>query len=1398
MSARPTSNWFTRASALAMGAVLASVAAIPSAMAQSFNGSGTVVAGSANINTGAGTTDVSIFSPQAVIDWTPSDVAIGGGAIDFQSAGTTATFNGFSDFAVLNRIVPVDPTRPVQFNGTINGTIGVSVPVTGGKVYFYSPGGIILGANARVDVGALGLSTADPVFDLSTGDFVVGGAVTYNAAVDGTAVQILSGAQITAPVDFSSYVAVFAPVIRQDGLINVNGSTALVAGGAGTLTWNSGLFDVQVTVGTDGDGSGIAINHSGNTGGAIASGGGSDLHRVYMVAVPKNSAITTMINAGSMLGFDIAGAADTFGNTVVLSAGYDQSGDFQVPSSGAGSGAANITVTNTGVSSNLIVNAKGTSLVRAASGGITALASDAHIQGGVEARLESSGSGSSLTLAGNLSLTAANFGDTFSPSVTGGIAYLASNSGASLMIGGSAFLDASASSDAFSVAGNATGGTARVDIATGGLLSIGSDLFMSADGMGSGNGPMGNGTGGLAEIVATGSGASINIGGALFATARGVGGGSDGGQTGFAGGDGFGGTARIIAQGGNNITVQGMVDVRADGEGGDGNMARSGDGTGGLAVISAGTGSMLDLRSDVTVAALGRSGFGFNAQDGGNGFGGTAVVETTGTGAVVLVGNVLLVDSNGLSDGTGAQTGNGGNGTGGTSTIRSVQGSITVSSIASLQSDGQGGTAIDGAAGIGRGGRTALIADQGGSLNFNGVNGIALFMQAQGTGGSTSGMGNGGLGIAGMAEIFAMNGGAINTNGGDLEMLSAAFGGDGANGGDADGRPGFLTLSTTGGSLNIGGNLIAVSSAAPGVPTGSGNAGASFGGSARLALQGGAVNVAGTAVIDAPGTLSVFADGGNLNATGLLLTAGDFVTDAAGTPASAGTLSAGTVTVLSNNNIILGANLNSTASPLTLNANGLISVLGVASAADIFVSANGPVTIGQAQAANRILVGSSSSIAAGPLQAGQGVDVQAAGNASLQSVNAGLFANIFTPGLLSISGTVAAPLITIGSSDINIGAAGGLNAGPNGTIEIYATNSAGVGIGDGVSGGYLLDNSEFGRIRSGMLTIGAEDLAVLPIDMQIGNLDVAGPLAGGNIGRPDGSVTFITGDIHSMTPSGTIRVVGSLRARGFTDSNALVFNNAVTEVDAERGMIEILGSGTDLAGTMEFLGQRVHVAQVSILDQLRQDPFYAGRADDLNTPLATPRPDGVLRAHDIGTDNATAILIQNTGSLLLPAGIIVFSDEPINFDSAQAPGSVELIVNGQLLTPSGLITGVAVHDHLIDDANRGFFTASSTVNGCLVSQTACLPAQQPSVPQADDFVILDSAPAVGEPEPEFDEPDSEEQRQAEEEGAEASKRSPIAPPAPLISTRPLDPPVNVDEPVAGSGNPALIGGGGQP
>ena len=49
---------------------------------------------------------------------------------------------------------------------------------------------------------------------------------------------------------------------------------------------------------------------------------------------------------------------------------------------------------------------------------------------------------------------------------------------------------------------------------------------------------------------------------------------------------------------------------------------------------------------------------------------------------------------------------------------------------------------------------------------------------------------------------------------------------------------------------------------------------------------------------------------------------------------------------------------------------------------------------------------------------------------------------------------------------------------------------------------------------------------------------------------------------------------------------------------------------------------------------------------------------------------------------------------------------------------------------------------------------------------------------------------SDDKEDREETDAAAS---PIAPPAPLIDTRQLSPNANVEQPVAGAGNPALLG-----
>jgi filamentous hemagglutinin family protein len=172
-------------SSLAIATVLLSAAPVA---AQSFEGTGTFNSGSGSITTGTGTTTINITSSDAVIDWTTFDTATNPGVpINFQTAGTTATFSSASDFSVLNRILPTDPSRPIQFNGTVLARVAAAA---GGTVYFYSPGGVIVGASAIFDVGNLGLTSIAPevvggVFEQGAGSEFVrfNGAVTADSAV---------------------------------------------------------------------------------------------------------------------------------------------------------------------------------------------------------------------------------------------------------------------------------------------------------------------------------------------------------------------------------------------------------------------------------------------------------------------------------------------------------------------------------------------------------------------------------------------------------------------------------------------------------------------------------------------------------------------------------------------------------------------------------------------------------------------------------------------------------------------------------------------------------------------------------------------------------------------------------------------------------------------------------------------------------------------------------------------------------------------------------------------------------------------------------------------------------------------------------------------------------------
>src|SRR5205085_3177338 len=136
----------------------------------------------------------------------------------------------------------------------------------------------------------------------------------------------MPGAQINA-LQSGSYVALVAPRIEQGGTVRVNGSAAYVAAQQLTMTMNQGLFDIQVDVGTD-DSNGIV--HTGETSGPANSVAG-DNHTIYLVAVPKNSAVTMLLDNTSKIGFDEATNASVQNGQIILSSGYSVSSNNVTP-----------------------------------------------------------------------------------------------------------------------------------------------------------------------------------------------------------------------------------------------------------------------------------------------------------------------------------------------------------------------------------------------------------------------------------------------------------------------------------------------------------------------------------------------------------------------------------------------------------------------------------------------------------------------------------------------------------------------------------------------------------------------------------------------------------------------------------------------------------------------------------------------------------------------------------------------------------------------------------------------------------------------------------------------------------------------------------------------------------
>ena len=820
LSARRKALMLSCASAAMAAAILLPQRSAAQELQGAFQGSIDSFTGSVSRVTSGNSETITIGSPTATVNWNPYDAAIGGGPVAFLPGGNVATFTstaGLTDYTVLNRIVPNDPTRSVLLDGSIVSTLeGTSS--TGGNIWFYSPGGILVGSNALIDVGGLLLTTAD--LPNGFGANATSFSAFFSAPNSSSSIQIAQGAQVNAA---NSYVALIAPRIEQGGSINVNGSAAYVAAEQVTMSFNQGLFDISVDVGSD-DINGVV--HTGTTTGA-GNATDADHHSIYMVAVPKNDALTMLLEGGAVGFSDVDGATVENGQ-IVLSAGYGVSNGFT--SSDLGSAvpgpAAGLQISAGNFTSSVAAAATG-SIDASGGGGSLTFAHDVTLQALDSSTLVAHG-GETITVGGSASVTAddlKNF-SVANPEVAvpldahGGTAAIVAEEGGSLQVTGDANVSADASpgvNDVSGESGASRGGEASIR-AEGGAVSIGGSASVLASGLGRAVG--GEGLGGAASYggaaaLRTTTGGSVRIGGSLVIGATGESGVSNRPET--DGGVGSGGSALLTAVGGD-VTVGGIITASARGVGGTASAGgNGGEGTGGLAQIY-----VQDAQLTFASANVDASGFGGGGASGGAGSAGYPTVAdddvAPDAGAFLTVrnasvtGNSLTVSANGV--GGSGTNGDGGMALGGLASVVALNGSskalidVDSAGVTATATGGDGGNGGDG--GAAQGGEAYLLArsvngdlevdDAGLQADATGGAGGSAAADSGGTGGS------GGAGYGGLINVGTSSGLATTSdhlgiaNLGTVFASAAGVGGDGGSG-DGAGAGG-------GGGIAIGGNAV--------------------------------------------------------------------------------------------------------------------------------------------------------------------------------------------------------------------------------------------------------------------------------------------------------------------------------------------------------------------------------------------------------------------------------------------------------------------------------------------------------------------------------------------------------------------------------------------------------------
>ena len=266
----------------ALSALVLAAAVGGQAHAQALPSGGQVVAGSASIDTGAGSVTVTQTSQRAVVNWNQFSVGQGG-AVVFDQPGVGS--------ATLNRVTGADPS-------VIAGSVRAN-----GAVYLINPNGMAITSSGVVDTrgGFIGSTLGMKDSDFMSGANVFGGG--------GTGGRVLN--QGTISVGAGGFVGLLGGRVSNEGVIVAPlGKVALGSGSAATLDLSGdGFLQVLSPATADDAGQPLVANS-----GQISADGG-------VVALKASTARDAVRQSVNMSGGIVARTVSGHDGSVDLSGG---------------------------------------------------------------------------------------------------------------------------------------------------------------------------------------------------------------------------------------------------------------------------------------------------------------------------------------------------------------------------------------------------------------------------------------------------------------------------------------------------------------------------------------------------------------------------------------------------------------------------------------------------------------------------------------------------------------------------------------------------------------------------------------------------------------------------------------------------------------------------------------------------------------------------------------------------------------------------------------------------------------------------------------------------------------------------------------------------------------------